>query len=511
MRVWYRLEADTDSLYALWRHVFIRLGERFMPCEAVVGLEVHAQLNTRTKIFCGCPVRFNVAANSHTCPVCLGLPGSLPVLNREAVACAVKAALAVKCRLNHESRFVRKHYFYPDLPRGYQISQLDHPLAENGFLDIETRHSGMKRIGISRIHLEDDAARLVHASSTTTTDEAWYSYVDYNRAGVPLIEIVSGTDMRSADDAGSYLRTLHAILRYLDVCDGNMELGSFRCDANVSIRPDSASPLGVRVEIKNMNSFRHVEHAIGFEINRQMELVENGNAVAQETRQWDQDRGATVSIRNKEADHDYRFYSDPDLAPLILSSDWAEDISKQLPELPMARRLRFIGTYGLSAYGADILTRSRRVADYFEETVALGGDPVNVSNWIMGEIMPALEDERDISTCAVTPEHLAQLLDLIEQGEISGKIAKQVFEEMLSTRQFPAFIISKNKSLQLLDASEVAAEVENVLEQYPSEVGRYRSGKKKLLSFFVGQVMKATGGRAHPGLVNELLRRELDD
>ncbi len=474
-----------------------------MEFEAVIGLEVHAQLKTRTKIFCGCSTAFGAPPNTHTCPVCLGMPGVLPVLNKKVVAYAMRMALATGCTIAPESRFARKNYFYPDLPKGYQISQYELPLAAGGHVDIAL-DGRTRRIGITRIHLEEDAGKLTHDPDRP------FSRVDLNRAGVPLIEIVSEPDLRTPAEAGAYLRQLRAILRYLDICDGNMEEGSFRCDANVSIRPAGAAALGTRTELKNLNSFKHVEKAIAYEIARQKEHVAEGGLVVQETRLWDPDKNLTTAMRGKEEAHDYRYFPDPDLLPLTIDAGWIAEVRASLPELPAARKARFEAQFGLPAYDADLLTAARELADYFEACLAVFPQPKPVSNWVMGTLLGRLNAEgKSIADSPVSPAHLAELLRLVDDGVISGKIAKSVFDQMAETGRGPAAIVEEKGLTQVSDAGALEAAVAAVLAGNPAEVAAYRGGKAQLLGFFVGQVMKATRGKAHPGMVNDLLRQKL--
>ncbi len=474
-----------------------------MEFETVIGLEVHAQLLTRSKIFCSCSTEFGAPPNTHTCPVCLGMPGVLPVLNRKVVEYAMKMALATHCEILPRCQFARKSYFYPDLPKGYQISQYELPLAVNGWVEIETE-AGPRRIGITRIHMEEDAGKLVHDENQPV------SYVDFNRTGVPLIEIVSEPDIRSPEEAAAYLRTLRDILRYLEICDGNMEEGSFRCDANISLRPVGSREFGVKTELKNMNSFRNVQRALEFEVRRQRTLLESGRSVIQETRLWDAGRGVTVSMRGKEEAHDYRYFPDPDLVPVEIDPDWIERVRESLPELPDAKRQRFITQYGLPAYDAQVLTSSKELADYFEAVLADFSQPKVVSNWIMSELLRELKrDERDIAECPVPPEHLAELLRLMDKSVISGKIAKSVFKEMYETGASAGTIVKEKGLEQVTDEGAIEAVVAEVLAECPEEVEAYRKGKEKLLGFFVGQVMKKTRGKANPKLVNEILRKKL--
>jgi aspartyl-tRNA(Asn)/glutamyl-tRNA(Gln) amidotransferase subunit B len=481
------------------------LNDEAMPMqfETVIGLEVHAQLLTKTKIFCSCSTEFGAPPNTHTCPVCLGMPGVLPVLNRTVVEYAMKMALATHCRILPRCRFARKNYFYPDLPKGYQISQYELPLGVDGWLEIETEE-GSRRIGITRIHMEEDAGKLVHDETQPV------SYVDFNRTGVPLIEIVSEPDMRSPEEAAAYLRTLRDILRYLEICDGNMEEGSFRCDANISLRPAGSSGFGTKTELKNMNSFRNVQRALEFEVRRQRALLEKGEAIVQETRLWDAGRGVTVSMRGKEEAHDYRYFPDPDLVPVEIDEAWVEQVRSSLPELPDAKRERFVRQYDLPAYDARVLTASRDLADYFEAVAAAFPQPKTVSNWIMSELMRELKrDEREIEDCPVPPAHLAELLQLMDRNVISGKIAKSVFKEMYETGASAKAIVEAKGLEQVSDEGAIEAVVREVLAENPKEVESFRQGKEKLLGFFVGQVMKKTRGKANPKLVNEMLLKAL--
>jgi aspartyl-tRNA(Asn)/glutamyl-tRNA(Gln) amidotransferase subunit B len=471
--------------------------------ETVIGLEVHAQLSTDSKIFCGCTTRFGAEPNTHTCPVCLGLPGSLPVLNKKVVEYTLRMALATGCRIAPVSLFARKNYFYPDLPKNYQISQYELPLAEGGAVTINAEGT-VKRVGLTRIHMEEDAGKLIHDETQPV------SYVDYNRTGVPLMEIVSEPDLRTPEEAAEYLRRLREILRYLGICDGNMEEGSFRCDANISLRPRGETRLGTKIELKNMNSFRHVEKALEFEIRRQQAVLEDGGSLVQETRLWDEARGITQTMRGKEEAHDYRYFPDPDLVPITVDEHWIEEIRQNLPELPEARRRRFLGQYGLSENDAEALTVSKDLADYFESCVAWHPQAKAVANWIMVELTRELKrDDREIEACPVRPAQLAALLDLIREGVISGKIAKAVFEEMYRTGDDPRTIVDRQGLVQVTDAGAIAAVVREVLSAHPAQVAEYRGGKAKVFGFFVGEVMKRTRGKANPQLVNELLKQNL--
>ena len=477
-----------------------------MEYEPIIGLEVHAQLLTRSKMFCGCSTTFGEEPNTLTCPVCTGQPGSLPVVNRKAVEFAIKLGLATSCRIAPYSLFARKNYFYPDLPKGYQISMYEHPLAVDGLIEI-INQGQKKRIHIIRIHMEEDAGKLKHGE---TPETAPFSYVDFNRTGVPLVEIVSGPDIRSPQEAGDYLRELRAILQYLEISTGNMEEGNFRCDANVSVRQKGQKEFGTRTELKNMNSFRHVEKALEYEIKRQIALLEDGEEVIQETRLWDADQEITVSMRGKEEAHDYRYFPDPDLVPLRIDEPWIEEIRKSLPELPIQKRERFVAEYQIPEYDAQILTSTKPLSAFYEETTRLFPEPKTVSNWMMGDLLRELKkDEREIDQCPVTPLHLAEMLKMIKEGTISGKIAKDVFEEMYRTGEPPAKIVKEKGWIQILDEAEIARAIQRVVDANPKLVDDYRKGKEKLFGFLVGEVMKETKGKANPKLVNELLRKKL--
>jgi aspartyl-tRNA(Asn)/glutamyl-tRNA(Gln) amidotransferase subunit B len=471
--------------------------------EVVIGLEVHAQLKTKSKIFCSCSTQFGAAPNENTCPVCTGMPGTLPVLNATAVEYAVKMAMAVDCRVNSKSIFARKNYFYPDLPMGYQISQFDLPVAEHGHIFIHT-DKGEKRIGITRIHMENDAGKNIHSS----TDNA--SYVDLNRAGTPLIEIVSEPDMRSAEEAVAYLKSLRAILLYLGICDGNLEEGSFRCDANVSIRPWGQAEFGTRTELKNMNSFRNIQRAIDYEVQRQIDVIEDGEAIIQETRLFDVTKGETRSMRGKEEAHDYRYFPDPDLVPLVIEDAWMEKWRSELPELPKARLARFRDGLGLPEYDAEVLTAEKDVADYFEAAVAAYNEPKKISNWIMGEVLRELNDRgATLAACKLCPTDLARLVKLVDDGVISGNIAKTVFKDLFETGGDPEAHVKAKGLVQISDTSAIEGYVDEVIAENPAEVERFKGGDKKLTGFFVGQVMKKSKGKANPGLVNQLLAKKL--
>ena len=478
-----------------------------MEYEPVIGLEVHAQLLTRSKIFCGCSTAFGEEPNTLICPVCTGQPGSLPVLNRRAVEFAIRLGLATASRIAPYSLFARKNYFYPDLPKGYQISMYEHPLAVDGSIEINVQGQ-KKKIKLIRIHMEEDAGKLKHGE---TPETASFSYVDFNRTGVPLVEIVGGPDIRSPQEAGDYLRKLRALLQYLEICTGNMEEGSFRCDANVSVRPKGQKEFGTRTEVKNMNSFRHVEKALEYEIKRQIGVLEGGEEVVQETRLWDPNQGVTVSMRSKEEAHDYRYFPDPDLVPISIDEAWIEQIRGSLPELPDQKRERFIKEYQIPEYDAEILTSTKAMANYYEECIRLFPEAKTVSNWMMGDLLKELKrDEREIEQCPVTPKHLTEMLVLIKKGTISGKIAKDVFEEMYRTGDRPEKIVKDKGWVQILDEGEIEGVIRRVMEANPKLVEDYRKGKDKLFGFFVGEVMKVTKGKANPKLLNELLKEKLN-
>jgi len=472
-----------------------------MEFETVIGLEIHAQLKTASKIFCGCSTEFGAPPNTQTCPVCQGMPGVLPVLNKKVVEFAIRMGLATEATINRWNQFARKNYFYPDLPKGYQTSQYDKPIIEHGRVEIEV--DGMTRvIGITRMHMEEDAGKLVH------DDREPVSYVDLNRTGTPLLEIVSEPDMRSPQEATAYLKKIHAILRYLDICDGNMQEGSFRCDANISLRPVGQKEYGTRTELKNMNSFRNVQAAMEYEIRRQRDLLLEGGKVVQQTLLWNPDTSRTEPMRGKEDAHDYRYFPCPDLVPVELDDQWIEAIRATLPELPDARKTRFIGEYGLPPYDAGILTGERELADYFELAVKSGADPKKVSNWIMTELMRELKGE-GIGTCRISGHQLAQLLLLIERGTISGKIAKGVFQIMFETGKDPEIIVREKNLVQVSDVREIMTVVQQLVEQHPDQARELREGKDKLMGFFVGQLMKRMKGKANPAMANELFRKAI--
>ncbi|MBC18009.1 Aspartyl/glutamyl-tRNA(Asn/Gln) amidotransferase subunit B [Pseudodesulfovibrio profundus] len=472
--------------------------------ETVIGLEVHAQLKTNTKIFCACSTKFGNDPNENVCPVCSGMPGVLPVLNEKVAEYASKMGLATNCTVNQKSVFARKNYFYPDLPKGYQISQFELPICEFGHVDIEV-DGEKKRIGLTRIHMEEDAGKNIHSSA----DNA--SFVDLNRTGVPLIEIVSEPDMRSAEEAVAYLKELRSILLYLGICDGNMEEGSFRCDANVSIRPYGQEEFGTRAELKNLNSFRHIHKAINYEVERQIDLIEDGEEVVQETRLYNVDKGTTHSMRGKEEAHDYRYFPDPDLVPLVLQEEWIAQWQSELPELPSDKRERFMDEYEMADYDAALLTSELVVADYFEAAVeAYSGEIKKVTNWVVGELLPFCNDT-EVQACDVklSPEKLAELLKLVDDGTISVKIGKDIFRDLCESGDSPADYVKAKGLVQMSDTSELEAMVDQVLADNPSEVEAYKGGKTKLMGFFMGQVMRLSKGQANPGIVTKLIQEKL--
>jgi aspartyl-tRNA(Asn)/glutamyl-tRNA(Gln) amidotransferase subunit B len=473
--------------------------------EVVIGLEVHVQLTTKTKIFCGCSTSFGQQPNSQTCPVCLGLPGALPVLNRQVVEYAIRAGLATNCRIAPRSIFARKNYFYPDLPKGYQISQFELPITEHGWLDIDKEGGEKKRIGITRIHMEEDAGKLLHGGNNG-------SRVDLNRACTPLLEVVSEPDMRSADEAIEYLKQLHQIVVYLGICDGNLEEGSFRCDANVSLRPFGQAELGTRAELKNINSFRFIKQAIEYEVERQAELLDEGGTVVQETRLFDADTGVSRSMRGKEEAHDYRYFPDPDLVPLVVDETWIERVRTELPELPEVKRQRYCAEFELPDYDAGVLVAERATAEYFEALVALHAQPKICSNWVMGEVARALkENEKTIADCPVSPESLAGLLKRIDDNTISNKIAKTVFEEIWQSGKSADRIIEEKGLKQVTDTGAIEAILDEIIAANQGQFAELKGGKDKLTGFFVGQVMKASKGKANPGMVNQLIQKKLSE
>ena len=472
--------------------------------ETVIGVEVHAQLRTNSKMFCGCGTTFGLSANSQTCPVCLGLPGSLPVINRMAVEMAVRAGLALNCTIAANNRFERKHYFYPDLPKGYQISQYESPICEHGWIEVCDSSGETKRIRIRRAHLEEDAGKSIHETGTSG------SRVDLSRAGTPLLEIVTEPDMHSADEVVAYLKGLREILMYLDVCDGNMEEGSFRCEPNLSLRPSGQKEFGTKVELKNINSFKYVKDAVEYEIKRQAKVLTEGGKIRQETRLWNIERGETAVMRSKEEAHDYRYFPDPDLVPLKLDQAWIDGFRSGLPELPAVRTKRFVSDYGLPEYDATILTASKGMADYFEACVEQFPQPKIVSNWVMGELMRELNNSgTDISVSPVTPERLVSLLQMVDKGTISLKVARDIFPELYSSGKTPEQIVQAKGLTQVSDEGALEQIIAEVLSKNPAQVAQFKEGKQQVLGFLVGQVMKTSGGKANPGKVNELLRKKL--
>ena len=471
--------------------------------ESVIGLEVHAQLLTSTKIFCGCSTKFGNPPNSNVCPICLGHPGTLPVLNKKVVEFAVMLGLATNCSINERSIIARKNYFYPDLPKGYQISQFEEPICENGFIEIELEDKSKKKIRIKRIHMEEDAGKLIH-------DQGDDTLVDLNRCGTPLLEIVTEPDISNAKEAYSYLSSLKQILTYLEICDGNMEEGSLRCDANISIRPKGTIELGTRTEVKNMNSFRNVERAIDFEIERQIELVEEGGEVIQQTLLWNADLNVAFPMRGKEESHDYRYFPDPDLVPVVVDEIWKSELEKRLPELPQKRKVRFVTEYGIPEYDSEVLTSEKEIADYFEETVKTTKNYKSASNWIMVDVLKVIKDEKiSITDFKLSPENLGKLINLINSNIISGKIAKEVFPEILKSNVDPEIIVKEKGLIQISDTSEIEKAIDEIISQNEKQVEEYKSGKDKVFGFFVGQVMRATKGKANPQIVNDLLKQKL--
>jgi len=474
--------------------------------EAVIGLEVHLQLLTKSKIFCSCSTHFGDPPNSNVCPVCLGLPGALPVLNQEAVTMAMRTALALNCAINPRSRFARKNYFYPDLPKGYQISQYDEPVASDGWIEIEVDKT-RKRIGITRVHLEEDAGKSLHEGFP---DSDRKSYIDLNRSGVPLIEIVSEPDLRSPDEAFEYLTRLKTLLLYLNVSNCNMEEGSLRCDANVSVRVARAFDFGTKTEVKNLNSFRFLQKALAYEIERQIEILDGGGTIHQETRLWDSREQRTYGMRSKEFAHDYRYFPEPDLLPVVITEEWKAQVRQSLPELPDARRQRFMREYALPEYDAGQLTQSKPLADYFEEVAKGSGEPKLAANWVLSEILHLLnETNREITDSPVSAANLAELLRLIHRGSVSGKMAKDLLAEMFSSGKAAGELVSEKGLAQITDADQIGAVARQIIADNPKQVEQYRSGKTSTLGWLVGQVMKATRGQANPQTVQEVLKNQL--
>ena len=471
--------------------------------EAVIGLEIHAQLLTESKLFCGCSTKFGNPPNTNVCPVCMGHPGVLPVLNKKAVEFTIRMGLATNCTINRKSVFARKNYFYPDLPKGYQISQYEFPLCSNGYLELEIENK-TRRIRINRIHLEEDAGKSIH-------DQGPYTLLDFNRCGIPLIEIVTAPDLRSPEEAGKFLTEIRQIVKYLGICDGNMEEGSLRCDANVSVREKGSNILGTKTEVKNMNSIRYVVEALKFEINRQIEILENGGKIEQQTLLWNSDKQIVEPMRSKEESHDYRYFPEPDLPQVEVNEIWLEEIQKNLPELPSARKSRFKSQYNLLEYDIEILTTEKEWADYFEETAKYTNDFKSISNWFMTEILKIINEEKiSIKDFVIKPEWIAELINSINNQTISGKIAKEVFNEMLSSAEPPSEIIKKKGLVQITDENEILKVVIKVLNENQKQVEQYLSGKEKVFAHFVGQVMKETKGKASPSLVNRILKEELN-
>ena len=471
--------------------------------EAVIGLEVHAQLLTNSKVFCGCSTKFGNEPNSNTCPVCLGHPGVLPVLNKKVVEFTTLMGLATNCKINEHSIFARKNYFYPDLPKGYQISQYEEPICEHGFIEVNPKNSSSKKIGITRIHMEEDAGKSIHDQSAATL-------VDVNRCGVPLMEIVSEPDIRTSEEAYLYLSKIKQIVQYLGICDGNMEEGSLRCDANISVRLKGEDKFGVKTEVKNMNSFRNVERAIDYEINRQIEMIEDGEKIVQQTLLWNADANEAYPMRSKEEAHDYRYFPDPDLLPVIVDEKWKTEIVKSLPELPDAKQKRFISDYSLSVYDSEILTQTKALAEYYEKVISVTDDYKTACNWVTTEVLAVVNEKKiDISDFTLTPLNLGKLINLIKDGTISGKIAKDIFPEMIENNSDPQQIVKEKNLVQISDTTEIESIIKKIIEANKEQVEEYKSGKEKVFGFFVGQVMKDSKGKANPKIVTEILRKML--
>ncbi len=484
--------------------LFLIIMVSYMEFDAVIGLEVHVQLNTQSKIFCSCSTQFGSQANTQVCPVCLGLPGVLPVLNKEVLKKAIQAGLALNCKIASYSKFDRKNYFYPDLPKAYQISQYDKPICSDGYIEIATKE-GIKKIGITRLHMEEDAGKNIHSEDSDNK----VSYVDFNRTGVPLVEIVSEPDINTPDEAYQYLQNLRSILKYIEVSDCNMEEGSLRCDVNVSLKPKGSKQFGQKVEIKNLNSFKSVKLALEYEIERQKKMLSQDERIVQETRLWDADRNITFSMRSKEEAHDYRYFPEPDLPPIEISGEFIEQLKKELPELPHEKRVRFMQQYGLPEYDAQVLTATRQLAAYYEAVVADGAHPKKASNWIMSEVLAKIDDPETIDSFIVRPHQLAELLKRIDDTTISGKIAKTVFEEMLETGKNPDTIINEKGLRQVTDTGAIESIIDQVIKSNPKSVEDYKNGKDKALKFLIGQVMKESKGKANPQMVNDILIKKL--
>lgn len=474
--------------------------------EPVIGLEVHVQLATRTKIFCSCPTSFGAPPNTNVCPVCLGMPGALPVLSRQAVEMAIKAAVALHCQIRESSVFARKNYFYPDLPKGYQISQYDKPVAEHGHVDIHV-DGVSKVIGVTRVHMEDDAGKSIHDGFA---DSNRFTYVDLNRCGTPLIEIVSEPDMRSSDEAYAYLTELKQTLQFVEISTCDMEKGHLRCDANVSVRLKGAEQLGTKAEVKNLNSFRFLKMALDHEIARQVAVLESGGRIVQETRLYNAETGETVGMRSKEQAHDYRYFPEPDLEPLHVSEHWLNAIRADMPELPADKRRRFVEEYGLREYDAQVLTATRPLSEYYERVASTSGDPKAAANWVMGDLLGALKTEgKEITEAPISAENLAELVSLISKGEISGKLAKEIFSKMLASGDSPKAIMEREGLRQINDSDALGKIVDEVLAANPKQVEQYRGGKATVIGYLVGKVMQATRGQANPAAVNDVLKQKL--